>query len=429
MYKEIIFHIDVNSAYLSWDAVHRCNVEGETCDLRDIPSVVGGDMSKRHGVVLAKSIPAKKYGIQTGEPLQQAFKKCPNLVSVPPRHDLYSEYSEALIKILREYSPILEQTSIDEAFLEMHGFYTTYEEAVKGAYILKDRVRDDLGFTVNIGVSVNKLLAKMASDLKKPDMVHTLFPHEIADKMWPLPIRRLYGIGKATEKKLRDLGIYKIGDLAATDIRYIKSIFKKQGEVIHNHANGITSSYVSGESPLNKGYGNSMTIPFDVTDFETAKLILLSLSETVSYRLRVNKVLASVICVELTDCNFLHSSHQKTLTTATDVTYEIQNTAASLLKELWDGVTPIRLLGVRAGKVTEQQDQQISLFDFSKHEKMSKLDNAIDSIRGKFGKDSIMRASFLDQGIHHMNGKSEKNIEKDSIKSKDSSDHLEDVGK
>ena len=408
MYKNIIFHIDVNSAYLSWEAVYRCRELGEAEDLREIPSVVGGDITKRHGVVLAKSIPAKKYGVQTGEPLQSAFKKCPNLVNVPARHDLYAKYSESLLAILNEYTPIIEQTSIDEAFLEMNGFFNSLEEAVQAAYTIKDRVKNELGFTVNIGVSVNRILAKMASDFKKPDYVHTLFPSEISEKMWPLPIRKLYGIGKATERKLKDLGIYTIGDLAATDISILKSHLKKQGEIIHNHANGLGTSYINHDTPVNKGYGNSLTIPYDVTDFETAKLILLSLSETVSSRLRTHDVLASVICVELTDCNFNHSSHQRTLPTPTDVTYEIQNTASALLKELWDGVTPIRLLGVRAGKVTEDQNRQINFFDFENYEKQSKLDSAIDSIRDKFGHASVIRASFLDQSTNPLEGKNKK---------------------
>lgn len=399
MNKTIIFHIDVNSAFLSWEAVYRIKELKEELDLRTIPSAVGGDIQSRHGIVLAKSIPAKKYNIYTSEPIVSALKKCPQLVVVPSRFSIYEKYSQALRNLFHLYTPVVEPLSIDEAFLDMTGIVSDSEEAIALAHHMKNRIKSELGFTVNIGISSNKLLAKMASDFLKPDNVHTLFPEQIKDKMWPLPIRELYSVGKATEKKLLELGIRTIGELAKTDISILKAHFKKQGEVLHNYANGNDSSYVSSEEHINKGYGNSITLPQDISDYETAHLILLSLSETVCTRLRSHNVLAIQISVEIKDCNFISSSRQKKLVSPTAATMEIYETVTILFRELWNGHTPIRLLGVRAGLVTDDDSRQLNMFDMNSFEKLSKLDNTIDSIRKKFGDNSVIRASLLNSNI------------------------------
>jgi DNA polymerase-4 len=265
-----IFHIDVNSAFLSWEAVNRLQA-GETLDLREIPSAVAGDKNKRHGVILAKSIPAKQYNVKTGEPIVDALKKCPSLTLVPPDHHLYQEYSRAFIDILYDFSPTVEQCSIDEAYCDMSGMSTLFGPPVEAAHKIKNRISKELGFTVNIGISTNKLLAKMASDFKKPDMVHTLYPHEIKDKMWILPVGELFFVGKSTAKKLNTLGIYTIGELAKTDLEVLRAHLKKHGEVIHSFANGIDTSIISQEEVKNKGYGNSSTISFDVEEESNSK--------------------------------------------------------------------------------------------------------------------------------------------------------------
>ena len=201
--EKIIFHIDVNSAYLSWTAVERMKQGGpDTLDIRTIPAIIGGDISKRRGVVLAKSIPAKKYGIITGEPVVDAFKKCPQLKSYAPDHKLYSRYSRSMIRLLQEYSPEISQYSIDECFMEYVPIPGT-SSPEEGARLIKDRIRDTLGFTVNIGISTNRLLAKMASDFKKPDLVHTLFPDEVPKKMWPLPVEDLFMVGRSSAQRLK----------------------------------------------------------------------------------------------------------------------------------------------------------------------------------------------------------------------------------
>ena len=406
MENRVIFHIDVNSAYLSWEAVRRLQDLGETLDLRTIPSAVGGDVSKRHGIILAKSIPARKYNIQTGEPVVDALRKCPNLVLVPPDHQLYAKNSHAFMEILRKYSDVVEQYSIDEAFMDMTGTAGLFGDPVTAAARIKDEIFRELGFTVNVGVSSNKLLAKMAGDLKKPNLVHTLFPDEIAKKMWPLPIRDLFLVGKASEEKLHSMGIRTIGDLANADITALKSILKKHGEIIWNYANGRDTSAVEASPADNKCYGNSTTVAFDVTDAETAKMVLLSLAEQVGWRLRKDSVWIEEVSVAIRYHDLSYTSHQSMLKAPTNITKEIYDKACVLFGELWDG-RPIRLLGIQTGRVSKDSgNRQLDLFDSADYKKLEKLDEAIDSIRTKFGADSVMRASFLKQDrIKHINSK------------------------
>lgn len=402
--NKVVFHIDVNSAFLSWEAVYRLHILGEKVDLRTIPSVVAGDVKKRHGIVLAKSIPAKRYNIKTGDMLSEAKTKCPDVVVVAPHYDLYESSSKAFMQILRDFSPEVEQYSVDEAYCDMTESQYLFGSPVVAANLLKDRIYTELGFTVNVGISSNKLLAKMASDFSKPDKVHTLFPEEVKKKMWPLPVSDLFYVGRATTKKLKTLGIQTIGELAKTDVSILKSHFKKHGEVIHSFANGQDASVVVSEAPKNKGYGNSFTIAFDVDNESTAKIILLSLCETVTTRLRKDHVLATVIAIEIQYFDFYHTSKQLTLFTSTNTTREVHLAACKLFDELWDGM-PIRHLGVHASKVVEDLSmRQLNLFDMNQYEKLKKMDQAVDKIRRRYGDDSIMRATFLNERIYHMSG-------------------------
>ncbi|MEY8352634.1 DNA polymerase IV [Lachnospiraceae bacterium 54-53] len=402
--KQVIFHIDVNSAFLSWEAVYRLHHLGGKLDLREIPSAVGGDMSKRHGIILAKSIPAKKYKIQTGEPVTDALRKCPHLTLVPPNYNLYQRSSEAFVRILKEYSPDVEQYSIDECFVDMTQSVSLFGEPDTVANEIRERVYNELGFTVNIGISSNKVLAKMASDFKKPNLVHTLWPDEIAAKMWVLPVSDLFFVGRATTRKLNNLGIKTIGELAQTDLSIVKSHFGKHGEVVWSFSNGIDFSTVEPVPPPNKGYGNSTTIAFDVTDANTAKLVLLSLAETVSARLRDDDVKIKVVSVGIRDYNLEYYSHQKKLETATNITREIYESACQIFDEMWDKV-PIRHLGIHTSQVVTEEARQLNLFDNLDYEKLERLDGAIDDIRKRFGVDSVIRASFTKTDrIDHMSG-------------------------
>ena len=409
MAKRVIFHIDVNSAFLSWEAVYRLRHLGGKLDLRTIPSAVGGDISKRHGIILAKSIPAKKYNLQTGEPVTDALKKCPNLYLVPPNYSMYEKNSRAMMKTLREYSPAVEIYSIDEAFADMSGMEALYGPPMQEAHTIKDRIRDELGFTVNVGVSSNKLLAKMASDFKKPDRVHTLFPEEVEKKMWRLPVRDLFFVGAATENKLKKLGIRTIGELAESDPAMLRYHLKKQGEVIWQFANGIDTGSVIPTPPPNKGYGNSTTISFDVQDTETAKKVLLSLSETIGRRIREDRVQIQVVSVGIRYYDFSYASHQRKLDEPTDVTNEIYAAACQIFAEMWNGWS-IRHIGIHTSGITEQGGyRQMSLFgdeaEQINHEKLSRMDKAVDDIRKRFGADAVKRAVFLDDDrIDHLSG-------------------------
>ncbi len=403
----MIFHVDVNSAFLSWEAVYRLSEHqrrlldendsytGEDfVDIRTIPAVIGGNEEMRHGIVLAKSSPAKKYGIVTGEPLASARKKCPEIIVVPPTHDLYAGKSHDFIELLKEYAPIVEQFSVDEAFCDMSGTSGIYGDLTQFAHTLKDEINRRLGFTVNIGISTNKLLAKMASDFKKPDMVHTLFPNEISTKLWPLPINDLFFVGKNTSKKLLSLGIKTIGDLANMDKNMLIYHFKQHGEVIWNYANGIDTDRIIARESASKSYGHSQTISFDVTDANTAKQFLLALCESVGARIRADKTFISVVTVTLVDHDFNHYSHQTTMFSPTDVTDKIYECACTLFDEMWNHI-PIRLIGVSGGKATTESFTQYNMFDTTNYEKLSKLDGAIDSIRNKYGSSAIKRACFV----------------------------------
>lgn len=406
----VIFHVDVNSAFLSWEATYRLHHLGAKLDLREVPSAVGGDQEKRHGIILAKSIPAKKYKIQTGEPVIDARRKCPELIIVPPNYNLYQKSSKALMDILSSYSAKIEQYSIDEAFLDMTDTTALFgNDAEEVAIEIKDRIYNELGFTVNIGVSSNKLLAKMASDFRKPNRVHTLWPSEIQQKMWPLPVRDLFFVGRATEKKLRDLGIKTIGEIAMFNPDILQAHMHKHGLVVWQFANGYDTSEVIDVAPPNKGYGNSTTIPFDIKDSDTAKLVLLSLAETLSARLRSDNVQVGVISVGLRDWDFIYYGHQITLTTPTDLTIEIYQAATRCFDQMWSGV-PIRHLGVHTERVTASDCRQMNLLDTIDYDKQKRLEIAVDALRKRFGIDCIKRASFIEapgntgKYIDHMSG-------------------------
>lgn len=401
MKKRVIFHIDVNSAYLSWEAVYRLQ-HGASVDLRDIPSVVGGNEESRHGIVLTKSIPAKKYKIQTGESLFVARNKCPNLTVVPPNYNLYMQCSSAMLEILQNYSSTIQRYSIDEVFLDYTNMEEHFGSPIEAAHKIKNAIKDHLGFTVNVGIGPNKLLAKMASEFEKPDKVHTLFESEIIKKMWPLPVEELFFVGRDTVKKLHSRGILTIGELAKTDPNYLKQFLKSHGLIIWQYANGIEDSIVRNDSLPMKGLGNSTTISFDVEDKKTAHMILLSLTETVAMRLRFAKKCAGVISISIKNSSFLSYSHQRKLNLPTDCTNSIYDCCKNLFDEIWKGEA-IRHLGIRLSTLCCNEFYQLSFLEKNQI-KEKNLDETIDKIRMKYGSDAVIRSSFLHSSLRPLNG-------------------------
>lgn len=407
MTQRVIFHVDANSAFLSWSAAYRVKVLGETEDLRQIPSVVAGEKAQRHGIILAKSAPAKKFGIQTGEPLFQALEKCPTLKVVPPDYSLYVQASRHFVQMLRQFSPAVEQYSIDEAWVDMTGTERLWGSPRLAAEKMRQRIHEELGFTVNIGISSNKLLAKMAGDFEKPNKVHTLFPEEVETKFWPLPVRDLFLVGGRTEEKLHRMGIYTIGDLAHADGAFLRRKLGKHGETIWHFANGRNADTVTPEPAENKGYGNSVTTTRDVVSYEHAHQVILSLCETVASRMRRDDKCGRCVCVHLRTNEFQHFSHQKLLHGATNITAELYEAACQVFDEAWDAITPLRQLGVQVTRLTEEPYQQFDLFSGmspQQYERKLRLDETVDALRDKFGEEIIRRAKFATDPQGHMAG-------------------------
>ncbi|RHO93317.1 DNA polymerase IV [Clostridium sp. AF37-5AT] len=394
MEERLIFHVDVNSAFLSWEAARR--VKEGLPDLREIPSCIGGDPKSRRGIVVAKSIPAKKYGVTTGEPVALALRKCPDLVCVPGDFALFDRCSRAFKKICASYAPVMESFSIDEVFLDMSGTHLIYSDPVAVAHEIKDKIRDELGFTVNVGIGTNKLLAKMASDFEKPDKVHTLFPSEIPEKMWPLPVRDLLFLGKASEQKLLRAGIKTIGDMAKSDEAEIRQLLgDKNGRQLYRYANGIDDSPVRSEREEAKGYSAETTVEEDIVTYEQALSLLLAQCDVVAARMRRDGKKCSCVAVTYRTLDFKTRSHQKNFEDPTDVTEEIFAQVKKLLYECWK-CEPLRLIGVALTDLTSDEFRQMSLFENTEdREKQKKVDETIDDIRRRFGNGMIVRGSTI----------------------------------
>ena len=385
-------HIDVNNAFLSWSALDLLS-KGETLDIRTIPAIIGGDETKRSGIVLAKSNFAKKFGIVTGETIYQARKKCPSIKVFASNYKIYREYSNKLYNLLLEYTDKIERYSVDECFLDMTG-YLMNSTLLDKAEEIKKRVNEELGFTVNIGVSTNKLLAKMASDFEKPNKIHTLYPNEIKQKMWNLPIGELFMLGRKTVPKLYNMKIKTIGDLAQSDLNRIVSIFGKHGKMMWEYANGIDLSEVIYKYEVPKSISNSTTLAKDIQNIDRLNEILLTLAEYVSYRLRKYDMLASVVNVGLRTSNFKDFSHQKKLDIATSNTKDIYSKAKDLLKEMYNGES-IRLVSLRVDNLCNKDECQLTLFDNKQNKKQQELDKTLDKLKEKYGYTSITRAGKL----------------------------------
>ena len=393
MEKQIL-HVDVNNAFLSWTAVYMLK-NGYPLDIRTIPSIIGGDEEKRSGIVLAKSPIAKKLGIVTGEPIYFARKKCNKLEVFPSNFKIFNKYSNDLYNLLLEYTDKIERFSIDECFLDLTG-YLQNRKLIDIAYEINKRVEKELKFTVNVGVSSNKLLAKMASDFEKPNKVHTLYEYEIEDKMWTLPVSELFMIGRKTVPKLYNLGIKTIGDLAKTNKEFLSKRFGKFGIMIWNYANGIDDSEVKNTKEDPKSIGNSVTLPKDIKSIDEIQKIVVALCEQVSFRLRKYNLIANTVNVQLRTKDFVDYSHQKQLKYATSSTKQILETAKDVLLEMYKN-EPIRLVGVRVDNLENKDEIQLSFFSQEEvEEKQDKLDKVLDNLKNKYGYNFITRAGELE---------------------------------
>ena len=393
MDKRIIFHVDVNNAFLSWTAVALLK-NGYKKDIRKIPSIIGGDETRRHGIVLAKSPVAKKFHIKTAETLYSARRKCPSLEIYPPDYYLYYEESRKFHNYLNNLSPNVEKYSIDEAFIDLTGTKYIYDDYIELAHKIKDDIKNMYGFTVNVGIGNNMLCAKMASDFEKPDKVHTLFMDEVKTKMWPLPIEDLFMVGKSTSKRLRELGISTIGDLATTDMGILKKHFKNQAEFLWNSANGIDYTKVEKYKSKNPSISITETMRYDVNDKEKLKEVLFRQTDDVCRQLRKRKKYCNVVAIIYKNNNFESYSKQIKLDNATDNTNEIYKVVLYLLDISYRN-EPIRLIGVRLADFTNEKKKQISLFDNEEvNENDGEIQKILDDINNKFGMNSIVPASM-----------------------------------
>lgn len=393
MDKRIIFHIDVNNAFLSWSAVLLLK-QGYKIDIRKIPSIIGGDENKRHGIVLAKSPVAKKYGIKTAETLYSARKKCSNLQIFPPNYHWYYEQSRLFHSYLKQYTPNVEKYSVDEAYLDFTGTHYIYNDYLQLAHKIKDDIKEKFGFTVNVGIANNMLCAKMASDFEKPDKVHTLFQDEIKEKMWPLPIEDLFMVGKSTSATLRKIGIDTIGDLANTELSVLKKYFKNQAQFLKNSANGIDYSKVERIESKNPSISVSETLSRDVDDLAYLESILFRQASEVTRQLRDKKKYCHVVAIIYKNSNFESYSKQTKLSNATNNTNIIYEEAKKLLKIGWRN-DPIRLIGIRLADLSDNIQKQISLFDTEQIEEVDeKFQKTMDEINSKFGSNTLIPAAM-----------------------------------
>ncbi len=392
--ERIIFHVDVNNAFLSWSAIDLLN-KGYKEDIRKIPSIIGGDEKERRGIVLAKSPIAKKYGIVTAEPIYQAKKKCPNLQIFEANYEWYQTQSHKFKDYLRQYSPKIEEFSIDECFIDMSGTNYLYKDYIELAYKIKNEIKNKFGFTVNVGIGNNKLCAKMASDFEKPDKVHTLFKDEIATKLWPLDVKDLFMVGKKTAQELYKMNIHTVEQLAHTNINKLEKVFKNQAKYLKDYSWGIDESEVSENNyHKNNSISTTQTLPYDMDDEVKLKEYLMLQTEKVSRELREKGKYTNTVAVIYKDRNFVSYTAQEKLNNPTNDTKVIYKKVIKIFENNFKK-EPLRLIGVRLSDLTSRKNEQISLFEIdNESSKNDNIQKTIDSLNKKFGSDLIIPASL-----------------------------------
>ncbi len=388
----LIFLVDMNAFFISCEMARNPELKGK-------PAAVAGDPKKRSGIILAANYEARKYGVKTTMVFHEAKKLCPELIIVAPDRELYEKNSRAVMDILSRYTPIIQQNSIDEAWMDLTGCEKLFGSPMEIAKNIMDTISKELDLWCSIGISENKFLAKMGSELKKPHGITELYARDIKERLWPLPVREMYGIGRQTEQKLMDYAIYKIGDIANCNVEFLKSNFGKYGEELHRLSNGVDNSPVT-PNPMydNKSISRSTTLPFDTNDLEYIRNIMLSLAEEVGYEARKYGYRGKTVAISIKYEDFTTITRQKSVA-PTYLTKDIYATALKLLEGNKNKNKLIRLIGLGLSNFSEEDTEQLSIFDLleetSKVQKEEKIEKTIDKIRERFGNGKIIRGSML----------------------------------
>ena len=391
--QKVIFLVDMNAFFISCEMTRNPSLIG-------IPAAVAGDPKKRSGIILAANYEARSCGIKTTMVLHEALRLCPKLILVPPDHHFYEQKSEEVMNLLSSYTPILEQNSIDEAWLDMTGSEGLFGKPVMAAKRIMDEIKDRLGLWCSIGIAKNKLLAKMAAEMKKPLGITELWRDDIPTKFWPLPVKEMYGIGGKTAEKLNRMGIRTISELARLDVNLLVKTFGKGGNEIHLHANGIDHSpVVAHMADEMKSIGRSKTLLADISDIEKAKLILMELADDVGTTARRHGKKGRTVHITLKYSDFQVVTRQATIP-ATCTTKEIYQAGCGLLEQNWNRLHSVRLIGISlSGFHEECSSSQMSLFDQTennaKDDKNERIDKAMDKIRNKHGSEKITFATLV----------------------------------
>lgn len=387
-----ILHSDLNNCFASIESISHP-------EYKEIPFAVGGDEEMRHGIILAKNECAKKFGIKTGEPLLSARQKCPDLKVVKPHFELYDEYCSNVRKMYYEYTDQVEPFGMDESWLDVSGSASLFGDGKKIANELRNRVKKEFGLTISVGVSFNKVFAKLGSDYKKPDAVTVISQENYKEIVWPLAVEELLYVGRATKSKLNRVGIRTIGELANTSENMLCAMFGKNGSMLYLFANGLEVSPVKkiDERDIIKSIGNSTTTPRDMKNLSDVNLIFNLLSEQVCKRLRSHRLKCSVVQIHLRSSDLSSFERQMHLTVSTDISSEVCNAAMKLLKENYNFYMPLRSVGIRAtGLMKADEPIQLSFFsDIEKQIKLRKIEIVKDLINNRYGKYSICRAVLL----------------------------------
>jgi len=398
--NRVIFLVDMNSFFISCELTRHPEIKGK-------PAAVAGDPKKRTGIILTANYEARKFGVKTTMPVHQALKLCPDLVLLPPDHHFYSDISRQVMEILSGFTPVVEENSIDEAWLDMTGCEGLFGDPKSSAELIMKTLQIELGLPCSIGISENKFLSKMASEMKKPLGITELWKKDIRQKLWPLPVQSMYGVGKQTAEKLKDLGINTIGDLANSNREVLLKRLGKSGAELQNLANGLDgSAVVSRVHEAVKSIGRSVTLAEDISDLASARTIILRLSEEIGMSARRQGVKGRTVQITIKYADFRTITRQATVS-ATCHTNEIYSHGYDLLKKNWNSRKPVRLLGISlSGFDGEQASEQLTMFDPSDkntgREKLEKLETALDVLRDKYGKSIIKRAALMkkESGSH-----------------------------